>query len=546
MQSIYILFEKKSLSYIGRLFILALSLMIIGSANKNVFLYAICSIVILTICLQAKNDIENYLEVLLIAILIAASFSISIFKIILFLVCKKVLKTKYDKISTLLDVLIGSILLHEIVSKTNCDYRIIIFLYSFWGIGFFVFSGLFFSIFKSKYILISSIFAIISLVTSTNFGNNLYYVYSNENEKQNETKLARLISSNTQVIDYEFINKTPEKSKIIIPFYSIHKSAKEIKNKNIKNRVFFVFGEHDNLLDVANDMPFFNQDAYYRKGPWEIYHPLMTSSLQVSHLLDGIYSSNIGATLKYEYIKNIFLWDYDAYGRLIILSGKYEYLGNEYIVFGDSDVIANFLFPYNIFFGQSIFFDNFYIISFILFTYIQILFYFIFKKEYFKYICYTYLIFTIFILATSKHANNEADCVIKYTGSILCPHYDHHYSSLSSNLAKEGYSISHHMKSKSVPKVVIINQYMNINEPQKNLKLIILLPGVRIKFCNIHISASDCPNGSIFINDKNEIVDSRLVNGENFISINGTLIIGSGSPQKNVNVIKHIIHDCKN
>lgn len=516
-------------------------------SDSFVFVNYIClSIISLIIYENNRNHIQDKLVDVLSILMFWISIKIPlIFPLAVILVEKNKSITNEEN-SIYFNILISVSLLVYLSENIEILSKIASYGIYFWGLGY-VIIGSSFAILLKKYTKICMIVLCFLVSAHSIFFRDklpVYYFSENSNNKF-ESKIVNLLSKDIVIIDANTAPEVISNSKIIVPFNAIRSFNKINNHKSIKNCNIFMFGEHDNLQKFANASVFFNFDSYKRKAPWSVYAPLMSRNFKSASINDDIYCSNIGSTLKNIYNPLPLVWSYDSYGFPILLAAKYTVDGNYFTVFGDSDPVVSFLMPYNYNFLRYLFFEESDLLYMNLIL-IGVMILFIRNKS------FTFFVFLFFLIVylSIRDFNNiiYADIYIKYDDKILSPHYPHHFSSLTAELIKKNIVVTHEQNSKRQMDIVIISRpttNFKISLDVKK-KIVFLMPGGSVYIDGIKYSCGESPLGKakmtlsssvLYVEDAYNIIDKPMV------LLGSVVLVASGSPQRNVELIKNIFDE---
>jgi len=418
----------------------------------------------------------------------------------------------------------------------------------FWGLGYVIIALMISYILKKhvKIVLISACI-IVSIMNILNQDNATTYYFAGKTGNQFESKMATLLSNKLAIADSEDFSKPISESKIIVPFNAV-KDFYDIYNpKTINNCEIFLFGEHDNLQNFAEKSVFFNNDSYKRKSPWTTYAPLMNNNLKIASSFDSLYCSNIGSTLKNTGKNLPLIWTYSDLGIPKLLAARYKTDNNYFTVFGDSDPIVPFLMPYNINFLKYIFFKDSKVLYFniILFSAMVIVLY---QKSF----IFIIILATFLVIFDNDKIDeiSKSEIFIKYDDKILSPHYLHHFGSLTSEIVKKNIVATHEENSKRIVDIFVISKptkHINL-KPDIKQRIIFLLPGGSVSINNVAYTCTRIPLGKEKVTNSNKefyIEDAYNIFDNPMVFLKSTIIIGTGSPQRNVNLIENILNDIK-
>lgn len=314
----------------------------------------------------------------------------------------------------------------------------------------------------------------------------------------------------------------------------------------------FIFGEHENLnkfIDKNNSD--FNNDYYQRSIPWHTQSPYFLKLLRNISNDYKFLSSNIGCTLKTDYISTPLYWDYDSFGLPLILAQfKTDSKRNlSYYVFGDTDPIVSFLYPFNSslllkLIGITTIHEWIIIIIQVFLSLILLANLSFFISPIFVII----ISLLYFYLPLSETKNHLYDFHISTTSKWYSPHYEGHFSSIVKNLDNKNVLIDNYPNldyAKSKCHIVIVCPGTNLKLKGKLAKdkttLIIVMPGGSVVYEKNVIRVIDTPiiSKEIDLNNKKIIIsDFRQIYFNNsatdfFIDKDSSiLILGSNSPQK--------------
>lgn len=110
---------------------------------------------------------------------------------------------------------------------------------------------------------------------------------------------------------------------------------------------YFIFGEHDNMLNFRGKTSSFNDNSFQRNELWHLYNPMMPWYLQYSLSKDQFYCSNIGCTLSLSALHYPLVWSYAEGGKPIFLAGGIFHGLSRLTLIGDSDPVGDFLVCFN-------------------------------------------------------------------------------------------------------------------------------------------------------------------------------------------------------
>lgn len=433
----------------------------------------------------------------------------------------------------------------------------------FWSIPFMGSLIILFYFCNNKYVL----FSIVILCASSIFLNEIL-LYINDTEclgvisehgpvssesmpslLSNITNRSSLITAKDAVSQ---ISNNHRKRKWIISLVATPALNPEWFNAHALRGEYYIFAEHDNLTSFIGPNSPFNSDSYRRKGPWALYKPVMNYRLFNASRKDVLYCSNIGCTLKRDFVSYPLVWDYTQFGIPILLAKGFFDGSRRFVYVGDSDPSGAFLAPYNPLWLRSLLGipDYFRIIEAVL---ILIFGFCILGSGSQKINLVVLLLLVLSFSALNDQYINitpTVDVSINSTGPWLSPHYASHYSSLPKNLSQQNLTVSVQRK-KSIATVdieIIGKQKYRLTDDvlnrKWNIKLCILLPGSSIITANGDIiSAGDLPLG------RNEIILEKykkklIVEDARNLSINGrsagikillsenVYALGTNSPQR--------------
>lgn len=320
------------------------------------------------------------------------------------------------------------------------------------------------------------------------------------------------------------------------------------------NNNYWVFGEHDNLGGFIQEGSRFQKDSYHRKGPWNVFRPIMSRNLQIASDYDPVYASNIGCTLAPNIFDYPLIWSYTHFGEPIIMaSGTYN--GRNRISFiGDSDSVVKFLAPYNPRFLQALFMepqfsDVFKGLALILIGVFGLNWRS--KQSIMVAILFSTLILFIahYTLFNTEKPLPKVDFLVTATSQWFAPHIESNFSSLPKNLAQRNFTVAIDQLNRNAQVAISIvdSGGLNIKDFQKGKaekKIIMLLPGAEIKIADgTMISVSDLPMGQTNefvwgrelknIDSRSIIINGQTIRHASLIVVDETtVIIGTGSPQR--------------
>ncbi|MFC1488586.1 hypothetical protein ACFL6B_01930 [Thermodesulfobacteriota bacterium] len=453
-------------------------------------------------------------------------------------------------ISSTLPILMLSI---ETLQPWGLPYGIIFIWW--WGLGYLTIVILLFIALRDKTFFIVSAICVLSFLVCEYAqlrNTSPIFFLKNESSKIKYTNdNLKTISENIKLVD-EFDKKTFIKnSKYIVPLIDYPTINENYFKKMDAPASILLFAEHDNIGNFIDDNSSFNDDSYKRKTPWIAYKPFFRTDLNLMSKKDPLYCSNIGCTIKWDPKSYPIVWDYKRDGTPILLStGKI--IGNKhFVLFGDSDPIVPFLIPYNPEFLRKLFGETDYrLILEILPVIFASIFIFIFRKGFGLVFPFGFVVLSILagFLPSSVTTNSDINFITNL--EIHNPHYDFSYSSLPKKLANEGYSVTINQRSKSKIEVHVIEGSNTIKYSDDQRAIVFMNPNSMITLKGNKISAGDLPLGnfkdrlkgrSVAVEDARSILVNGIKTGRSIFDQNNYIFVGSGSAQKNIDLIKVVL-----
>lgn len=410
-------------------------------------------------------------------------------------------------------------------------------LFYFWGLPIICLTCILTLLKKKEFFFILNVGIVITMIFQgiflfRNYNQTIYTHSKNNSIVANYQILNKYFSNVINLNNYNTVYLP--KSTVLLPI---------CENKNLNNinfitgNTYILLGEHDNLNGFLEKYPYFNNDRYARKNPWELFIPNMISSLKYVTHKDIFYCSNIGSTVKLGYP---LIWDYTAWGKPILLATFTKINGANVYLFGDSDPFVNKLIPYNINF-VSILLNrgiSFYPLFITLFILINILL--SYKKI--KYTPYLYILM-ILIYFLPLYTNIQSELKVYSQVKYLTAHEKSYPSSILNKLAERNISVI--PSSKTSANIIVINKKLKINNKSKH-KLYYLMPNANIKFDNIELYCTGIKTGEEIIGNtkninSNLLMMNRQILNTSILQKNDNYFVCTGSPQLNENLTRSIL-----
>lgn len=434
-------------------------------------------------------------------------------------------------------ILINTILLRFFIENSYfTGYSSIVIFYYLWGAPIILLSVLLSVVLKKYSHLFLIILCFIALTGQIIF-----------NKKIEKADLYTLSDKNAVVANYDMLKQyqpnismlTVNKIKDIKGYFILPISEnKDIVQNNYisEGNIYLLLAEHDNLNDLLDKYPYFNNDAYQILTPWNLYRPNFILPFKYITDKDIFYSSNIGATVQIGYP---LIWEYSFIGKPKILASLANINNSKVFLWGDSDFLVSKLIPYNILLVEKMLGKSFIQYNVLGFIYLLLILTLIYLNN--KKIIYILIVFSILQYFYPIHSKSDISISVYPQFTFYSAHNKAHVSSFLNMIAQSNIPIKvSDMKNSNV---IILSKRNNVIDNFKKAKIIYLFSGASIYTDNRKI---ECSNIKIGTDRKNNVIDARyLIENEHLIQTslykNKTYsIICTGSPQLNTSFIKEL------
>lgn len=371
-----------------------------------------------------------------------------------------------------------------------------------------------------------------------NFNHNIY-TYSNQNSICARYSLLKDYFNKVNNLKQEQTTlKQEKKSFNILALCETDFLSK--KNIILPGRNYILLGEHDNMNEFIENYPYFNNDSFFRKAPWYLYVPNINACFKYLLNRDIFYSSNIGSTLRKGYP---LIWEYDNFGKPILLVTFLKINNSNVFVFGDSDLFVDKLLPYNINFlagllGKVL---SLYPLFVILFTLTNLC---LVKNKKILASIFFFCMTLVYFLPLKKDLSSQINVYSQVP--YLTAHTSSYPSSILNFLAQNNTAVVASNQKKS--NVQVINKKQKWKDLQ-NSKLVYVLSDTKIKLNNDTLYCSNIKLGNELLENNMEIIDSRffIINGNisnsGYYTKDETAFVCTGSPQLNYKLTKQVVID---
>lgn len=414
-------------------------------------------------------------------------------------------------------------------------------LYYFWGLPVLLLAILVSKTFpKLSNIFLSSLLLIVItgqiIFNQQNYNQNIY-TYSVLNSVVARHSLLKDYFSRISNLEKEQIQSEQKNNSFNILALC---ETKFLNYENIimPNRNYILLGEHDNMNNFIEKYPYFNNDSYFRKAPWYLYTPNMNSYFKYFSNKDIFYSSNIGSTVT----KGMpIIWEYDNFGKPILLATFAKINNSNIFIFGDSDLFVDKLIPYNINFIAGLLGNIFslYPLFIILFITTNLC---LLKNK--KIACLILLLCMIIVYFLPFKKEYTSKLSIYSEIPYLTAHTSGYPSSVLNFLAQSDVAVI--ASTKKNADVKIINKNHNWDE-LKNSKLVYIASDTLLELEKDVIYCSNIKLGNEKLKTNDEIIDSRYfvingnISGSGYYKKENTVFVCTGSPQLNRKLTKGVV-----
>lgn len=414
-------------------------------------------------------------------------------------------------------------------------------LYYFWGLPILLIAFLLSKLNPAKSNVLMSFLAILIIIGQLifNCGNYNKDIYTYSTDKSITAKYSILKEYFNKITNLEETTVNIEQARNsfnILPLSEAEFLTK--KNIIVKDKNYILLAEHDNMNNYIDKYPYFNDDSFFRKAPWYLYTPNMNGTFKYLCSKDIFYSSNIGSTVN---TGAPILWEYNEWGKPILLASYAKINGSNIYIFGDSDLFVDKLLPYNInlisgLLGRTL---NLYPLFLLLFVITNIC---LLKNK--KVASVIFLIAMIFAYFMPFIKSMKSNINVYSQPAYLTAHTSSYASSILNFLAKNDIAVLKSNQSKA--DVQVINKKQDWNK-LKNSKLIYVMSNTSIDLGDHRLYCSNIKVGNEQLQCGEHIIDSRFfviddnVSNTGYYKKENTAFVCTGSPQLNYNLTEKMV-----